>query len=156
MHAIRQYLLTLCAASVVCAVINTLFDSKGSITKIIRLLTGMFIALCAFSPLVRIDKLDFTTFTDRIHLSSPAVEMGKSMAENSTAELIKESVAAYVLDKAAQMDLNVDVEVILDNSEPPQVCEIILKGDVSPYAKEILGQYISDTLGVAKEDQSWK
>jgi len=54
------------------------------------------------------------------------------------------------------MDLNIDAEVILDDSSPPKPCSIILKGAASPYAKEILGQYINDTLGIAKEDQLWK
>lgn len=156
MQSMRQYLLTLCAASAVCAVINTLFVSKKSIQRIIKLLTGMFMALCAFSPLLNVDQWDFGDFADKFSVSASAVEAGESMAADATAEFIKEHIAAYVLDKAATLDVNIDAEVLLDDSAPPQVSGIILKGDVSPYAKEILAQYMNDTLGIAKEDQHWE
>jgi len=156
MHSIRQYLLTLCAASALCAVINTLFVSKKSIQRIIKLLTGMFMALCAFSPLLNIDDWDFEAFTDKFSVNASAVEAGESMAADATAEFIKEHIAAYVLDKAATMDLDIDAEVMLDDTHPPQVSGIIIKGAVSPYAKGVLAEFMNDTLGIAKEDQHWE
>ncbi len=157
MDGIRQYLLTITAAAVLCALINSLLKSKGSIYAVIKLLTGLFMALCAISPFLNIGDLNFNSFTDAINIEAAEVVIaGENMALESTGRIIKEQVAAYILDKAATMDLDIEVEVTLDSSNPPQPCAVMLKGAVSPYAKEILGQYINDTLGIAKEDQFWK
>ena len=155
MVGVRQYLLTLCVSSAVCAVINSFFDSKRNTNKIIRLLTGMFISLCAISPLLNVGQWDLTTFTDRITFGSEAVENGKNMASATTAEFIKEQVGAYVVNKATAMNLDIDVDVKLDDTTQ-RPCSIVLSGAISPYSKQILSQYITDNLGIAKEDQHWK
>ena len=157
MDGITQYLLTITAAAIICALISTFLKTKGSIFSVIKLLTGLFMALCAVSPFLNIKDLDFYGFMDSIHFDAQeAVCIGENMVMESTGKIIKDQVAAYILDKAATMELDIEVEVTLDSSNPPQPCAVTLKGAVSPYAKEILSQYINNTLGIAKEDQFWK
>ena len=58
------------------------------------------------------------------------------------------------MDKADRMGLEISLEVELDdnNSVPSGAC---ISGDLSPYAKKVLGEYIEDSLGIAKENQKW-
>ena len=53
------------------------------------------------------------------------------------------------------MDLDISVEVVLDaaNDQIPSTVAII--GNVTPYAKETLSNYIENTLGIRRENQKW-
>lgn len=156
MDGIRKYLLMVTAAAVVCALVKTLAGKKGGISAVIKMLCGLFLTFCVISPLVNLESIDFSMFTDTFSEDAArAAASGESMAANALSDIIKTRTQAYILDKAASMDLDVEVEVVLDSSDPPKPCGVTIKGDVSPYAKEVLGQYIENNLAIAKEDQKW-
>lgn len=156
MENIRQYLLAVTAAAMVCAVINTLTGPKGTVKALLKLLTGLFLALSVLSPWLDLGQLNLSNFADVLQSEAgDAVSLGETMALDSVGGIIKERTAAYILDKAESMDLDIEVEVTLDSSNPPRPCAVKINGSVSPYAKEILKQYIEDNLDIAKENQSW-
>lgn len=156
MDSIRQYLLTITAAAVVCSMANVLAGKKGTSAAVIKLLSGLFMTLCVISPLVKLEKIDFGIFTDGLAAeAAQTASYGEIMAKDAAGEIIKARTQAYILDKAASMNLDVAVEVMLDSENPPKPCAVTIEGDVSPYSKEILSQYIADNLSIAKEDQQW-
>ncbi len=153
---IRQYLLTVTAAALICAIVNTLTGPQGTVKAVIKLLSGLFLAASVISPWVQIGPLDFSDFSDAFHSeAADAVFAGESAALDGMAEIIKQRTAAYILDKAESLELDIEVEVTLDSSNPPQPCAVTLTGGASPYAKEILRVYIEENLGIAKENQLW-
>lgn len=157
MAGIRQYLLTVIAAALICAVFNTISSPKGAVKGILKLLSGVFLALSVISPLLDIGQIEISEFTQ--NLQSDAVEtitLGKSMAAESASQIIKEKTAAYILDKAESMNLDIEVEVCLDDSFPQQPCGVTIKGSISPYARETLKEYIEKNLGIKKENQWWR
>lgn len=156
MGNVKQYLLTVTTASLICAVVKTLSGSKGAVKSVLQLLSGVFLALTVVSPWLNLSDLDLSTYIGALQNESiVAVSLGESMAEKSTGEIIKDKTTAYILDKANSMDLDVEVEVTLDGSDPPQPCAVSIKGSASPYSKEILKEYIESNLGISKENQSW-
>ena len=83
------------------------------------------------------------------------VSEGKSMAANQVADIIKSQSEAYILDKANRMGLEISVEVELDNDNNSIPSSVCISGNISPYAKKVLSEYITDCLGIAKENQKW-
>lgn len=156
MDGIRKYLLLVTAAAVACAMVSTLMGKKGGTAAVIKMLCGLFLTFCVISPIVNLERIDFSMFTDSLSENAAlAASSGETMAADAIGDIIKTRTQAYILDKAASMDLDIAVEVILDSANPPQPCAVVIQGAVSPYAKEVMSQYIADNLAIAKEDQQW-
>ncbi len=156
-ESIRQYLLTVTAAALICAIVNTLTGPSGTVKAVLKLLTGLFLAASVISPWIQIRPLDLSGFTDTLQIEgAQAVAAGEEAAQESMGEIIKQRVAAYILDKAESLELDLEVEVTLDGADPPQPCGVTITGAAAPYAKEVLRAYIEDNLGIAKENQWWE
>ena len=156
MENIRQYLITVTAAATIAAIINSILGKKGTCAAVVKVLTGLFVAISVISPLLNIKIEQTKSFAKDLEKEAQyAISAGESAALSSVEEIISNEVSAYILDKANTMGLDIEVEVFLNDGYPPQPYSVTIKGDVSPYAKEILGQYIKDNLGIRKEDQKW-
>ena len=82
-------------------------------------------------------------------------EQSGEMAESEFRKIIIEQTEAYVLDKAAELNADVSVEITLAKEEPiPRA--IVITGDVAPYNKSVLSQYLADTIGISEDAQIWK
>ena len=81
-----------------------------------------------------------------------AAAVGEEAASNNMAQVIKANTEAYILDKAAAMEVELNVEIILDGLIPDKA---VLCGAVSPYARSTLSQWITQQLGIPGEAQSW-
>lgn len=155
MGQIRQYLLSVIAAAAICGCITALFGNKGTFGTIIKLLTGLFLAITMISPWTRIKIADYTLFLDDITASAKsASQQGERMAEAETQSIIKAQAEAYILDKATSLGLDISVEVSLDETSMVP-CAITINGPAGPYAKSRLQQYIVKDLGILEENQKW-
>lgn len=152
----RSYILTILIAAMVCAVAGILLPPKTSVGQITKLLSGVLLIVTVISPLTNIS---FRHLTDYLNgLSSNAdsyVEDGRTVAQEQIDTIIKAETEAYILDKASQMGLQIAVEVALDENNHSIPSSITVTGLLSPYTKEVLSGYITDTLGIAKEKQIW-
>ena len=156
MEGIHKYILSVISAGVVCAVVNLLIGKKGTHSALIRLISGLFMALSLISPLVNIKLSNYKDYFQSFSEDADtAVAAGESAAENELRSIIKSQVEAYILDKAVSMDTVLNVEVTLNNDNPPIPCGVTLIGSVSPYTKEVLSKYITRNLQIPKEDQVW-
>lgn len=156
MEQIRQYLLSVIAAAVLCGIVNTLVGKKGAYFSIVRLIAGLFMALTVISPLVKIRLSDIVDYTNGLSAqANAAVAGGEAMALDAMGAIIKSQTEAYILDKAVSMELDIEVEVTLSSENPPIPCAVTIKGSISPYSKEVLRQYIANDLGISEEDQLW-
>ena len=84
-----------------------------------------------------------------------AVAAGKEMASEQVNAIITDRVSAYILDKAELLGVRLRVNVILTDANPPVPEQVHLSGNISPYAKTQLMQYISEQLGIPEEAQRW-
>ena len=156
MDGICRYLLTVTAAALICAVIGPLFGKNGATTAVVKLLCGLFMTYCVISPFMNLEMMDFSSFTSSFSDEATSViAAGKSMASDAKAAIIKEQTRTYILDKAQSLNLDIDVEVLLDDSDMLTPYAVVLKGAVSPYEKEVLGHYIESNLSISKENQIW-
>ncbi len=156
MEGVRKYLLSVICAAVICSVVNTLTGKKTANGGIIKLISGLFMALTLISPLVQIRLTDYGDYFNDFSLDAhTAVTYGEAAAIDEMRTIIKSQTEAYIFDKAASMDATVDVEVTLNDDYPPVPIGVKITGSLSPYSKEILSGYIANDLGISKEDQIW-
>ena len=77
---------------------------------------------------------------------------GTVMAENAMEVIIISQSESYILDKAAAMGADLEVEVLLDGHVPKSVR---LRGAISPGAKASLSAWIQENFNIAPEDLQW-
>ena len=155
MGEIRQYLLSLIAASIVCSIIRSLVESKSKIKGIVNMICGVFLVITAISPWVDVKIPDLHTALDSyIAEAKDVAQVGGEGATRQMAEIIIQEVEAYILDKARVYGMDVKVNVYLDE----QTCvpkSIEITGDVLPYNKKLLSNYVSQTFDIPEELVKW-
>ncbi len=154
MQAVAQYILSVSAATFVCALVLRLLPKSGTTGSIGKMLTGLFLAMSILSPLTKLQIGELQDFTDGFsHEAQSAVSVGQLEAKEEMKRIIKLKTEAYILDKAQAMDLKLDVQVRLNDTMTPDT--VFLRGDASPYAKSYLQRILLQDLGIAKENQIW-
>lgn len=156
MGLVKEYMLRIVAAGLICGAATRLLAGKGAAAVVGKMLTGLFLAIVILSPLADLDLGSWETeWGDLQADAQAAVTAGK---ENSTAALrrvIKERTEAYILDKAQSLAVQIAVEVTLSDDPVPVPVAVRLSGNISPYAKQQLQTIIAQDLGIPKEAQQW-
>ena len=153
----KDYILGIIVAGIVCGIVRSFVSSKTATGQILRLLTGVLMVITIASPVANISFNHITDYLDGLTAQGNIYsDSGSAMAEESRSAIIKEQIEAYILDKADRMDLDIAVEVALDDRNNSIPCGVTITGSLSPYAKGIMGSYIEEQLGIAKEYQQWK
>ena len=156
MNDIRQYLIRVTAAAIVCGIVTVITGKKGSIPAVIRVMSSLMLATVVIAPLVR---LRFPELTDlRNHINSEGnsfVEEGKLSSKEALAAIIKQETEAYILDKATSVGAEITVCVSLSDDVLPVPKHVQISGAVSPYGKTWLQKIIHEELGIPLEEQKW-
>ena len=155
MDAIRQYLLTVIIGAMICAIATKLCGKSSANSAIVKLLAEIFMLILLVSPLLKLKISDMTLIFEDDTFAADAIAAGESYADEQTEGLIKESITAYILDKASTLDADVRVEIDLSDTVPQVPNSIVIYGDVSPYTKTVLKRMIADELGIPEESQIW-
>ncbi len=153
---LQKYIFSVAAAGIVCGVITTLAGSKSAAGSLIKMLAGIFLAVTVVRPAVNLDLGNVEDYLSGIMITGEDIAAsGKMSSQESAAAIIKERLEAYILDKAAELNASLSVEVTVGTGEVPAPEEIILTGRISPDGKRRLSRIITDDLGIAKENQMW-
>ena len=155
MEWIREYILSVTVAAIVCAIIRGLLAKKGTPASMGKLLTGIFMTLTILNPLVELTPGRIGEFAGGLdQQADAAVNEGEKIAANALLEDITERMRTYILEKADTLGANIQVELQMSNAIYPTPQRVTIRGDVSPYAKMRLKQVLQE-LGIAEEDQIW-
>ena len=153
MAIIREYLLSITVASIICGMVAGITKKDGTISAIIKLLSGIFLTITMLAPIIRFPLSNITLHVDTISADAAhTVAVGKQIAADEMKTIIISNTRTYILEKAEKLGADIDVEVYLQDLIPKSVRII---GQVSPYTKLQLTSYISEELGIAVEDQQW-
>lgn len=156
MEGIKEYLLSVFCAAIICAIVMRLMGEKGTHAVITKLIAGLFLAFTVVYPMAKIDLRDFSDWTASYSdAASQAAAAGERATKESIAASIKLRTEAYILDKATALNTSLKVEVTLSEDDIPCPKAVRLHGSVSPYAKAQLQTIIAQDLGIAKEYQTW-
>ena len=156
MDAIRQYLLSVIAAAIICSVIISFTDKKSGSGTMIRMLCGLFLSVTMIYPLVDVKLDDISSYFYSIEVASDdVVTDGKIAANEAVSSIIKEQTEAYILDKASSLGLSLTVSVCVEGDDIPLPVSVTLQGNASAYLKQKLCAFIQDDLAIPKEQQKW-
>lgn len=157
MELIREYLLSVTAAALLCGIMQSFAGEKTSSAGILRLVCGIFLSFTVIRPIADIQFKEISVFPSDIMADAKStVEEGEDYARRAMARLIKEEAEAYILDKARSLGAELSVDVTVSNDEPPVPMAVTLIGQVSPYVKQQLMRTMETDLGIPEEDQQWK
>lgn len=156
MTQIREYILSVTCAAILCAVLGSFFEKKGTVGILLKLIGGLFLAFTVVRPLLHIELADFTSVIQVYADDAEAAAVfGENYARDEISTIIKAEAEAYILDKAQSLGAELTAEVTLGSEDVPLPVTVVLKGSISPYAKTILVNAIEEDLGIAKENQVW-
>lgn len=146
----KEYLLKIICAAMVCALTEGLSKGPGQQTR--RLVCGMFLVLTVLLPLgnMRLPRLDLQSLQEN---ARSAVAEGEEQAESARMQCISNACEAYIWNKAAAMDLELTVRVELDGEGFPVRVE--LSGPAGPLARQELTDTVVRDLGVEEGDVIW-
>ncbi len=156
MAAVGEYLIRVCCAAVLCALISGFLDKKGMLGASTKLLTGIFMVVTLLGPLVnlRVTGIE-NVILDVEQDADDLAASGENSAREAMAAIIKERTEAYILDKAKALGASLTVVVSLNTDDIPTPNGVHLVGSVSPYAKKRLTDIIQGDLGISAEAQTW-
>lgn len=153
MGVLRQYALTLIIGALICGILLGMVQ-KGAHEALLRFLCGMFLTVTLLAPLPGIHlepELDF--FGEVISEGEIQTATGKEMAQQELRRSISRSLEAYILDKAGQLDAQLQVSVTLDENCLPVTAE--LSGKIPEEVQKELSDILTNDLGIPKENQQW-
>lgn len=145
------YLWRVVCAAIVCALVGAIAPD-GSGNRLRRLTAGLFLTSVVLSPVFdsELPKLDLSAIRSD---AQSAVRAGTEQARQAQNAIITESLEAYIWNKAAQLGLEVQVRIDLDDAGLPRTVELI--GNLAPADRETLGSWIVRELGLGKEALVW-
>lgn len=156
MQSLRNYLLSLCAAALLCSLVRALAP-KGRMQKICVLLCGVFLTMTALSGLAGWQLRDFAEELSKMQMAAEAARTGVEVQNREAlAAIIKSKTEAYILDKAQELGLDVSVDVTVEmKSAYPYPAFVQITGAFTPQQQEALTRYIEENLAIGKEQQVW-
>ena len=154
MDGIREYLIGVVAAALLCGIITTLTGTKGTVGVAVKLVSGLLMLLAVIRPWTSISLDGLFGWADDITAGGTGfVASGEMMAGEAYRASIKQQTEAYIVDEAKALDCDLTVEVILSTDGVPS--QVKLAGEVSPYVRQTLTNLITERLGIKREDQIW-
>lgn len=157
MEAVREYILSVSAAALICAVISLLPGKQTLSGKAAKIVMGLFMMTVLIQPL---GKLSFGSmrweYDNWMQQAQDAVKSGEDYSYDAISNGISRKIEAYILDKAASVDITVMPHIQLSQDMPPKLLHITLEGDAAPYKKTQLSAIIMNALGLDDEDISWQ
>ena len=152
----KQYLLSVVTAAIICGIVVKLMGDKGTQGAISKLVAGLFLSFTLIAPLRSISIRDLTAFSySYSDAAQAAVAEGENQTRQAITDGIKQGCEAYILDKADQLNVSLEVDVTVSGDTIPAPIAVQLKGHIAPNAKTKLTGIIAQDLGIPKEEQVW-
>lgn len=155
MDSIRQYILSVICITIACGVVQQLLAGSQHY-GIMRIITGLMVTISALHPFLNLNDFSFDLCFDQITSDGAWIaEEGERMAADKASDIIRESTAAYISDKASVLGASVNVEVELKKNMVSRPYRVTITGELSPYVKKQLSTYIQKELEISEDAQIW-
>lgn len=156
MDSVRQVVVSILTASVICGIVTKLVGEKGVSGAVTKMICGLFLMFTLISPIKELRLESMADLASDLSLDAQyAASEGEQQTRDALRGVIKERSETYILDKAAGMDATISVCVELSEDDLPVPIAVSLSGAVSPYTKGRLTSIITQDLGIPKEAQTW-
>ena len=147
------YILSVTCAAALAAILRAI-AGEGTMGKLTKLISGLFLAVTVLSPLVKLEIPDPARWLeDYMEEGEAAAQAGEAMAKEYSQAIISAELEAYILDKAAALGCAVTAEVRLDDGGLP--ASLTLSGSISTADKAELSRMLARELGIGEEAVIW-
>lgn len=155
-HYLKSYLLSIVATGLLLSVVLSMVP-KGTIRKIAGMVGGVLMVLAILSPLVAIDHDRISQAVSKYLVEAETIQSGIEIESRELlSQVITEKCESYILDKACNMGIQVQVEIFLDDTaQYPYPDYVVIRGSWTPSEKSYLCKSISEELGIPEEQQEW-
>ena len=152
----KRYLIRLTAVSILSAWIRRMAPSGGA-GRAARLGAGILVLLTAFGPIAQADTLLAAEHLVRYGYGDVlAAEGFAAETNNLLSALISQEAEAYILDKAAETGLSLEVSVqteVVDSCPVPW--RVTISGSFTEHQRTALSRMIAEDLDIPEERQEW-
>jgi len=153
----KGYILSIIVTSVISSIFVNITKRMGTIGKIIKLLCGVLLVITLIRPITNLSGVKIPEYFSELEFDAEnVIDQYQQLTADETQHIIKEQTEAYILDRATQMGLILEVDVNLSDASPYTPVSVVISGDASPYFKQQLQKVISNNLGIQEENQVWQ
>lgn len=147
----RAYILRILCGALLCGTVQSMTTGTGK--GAVKLICGLFLTMTVLMPLAD----SCVDWEESLHLPSGEawVQQGTDMAREALAQRIMAQTESYILDKAAPLAQNIQVEVTLGPGDFPVPVAAEIAGRVSPFGRSSLEGILEGELGIPKENIKW-
>lgn len=155
MEEIRQYLLRIIAAALICGIVQSL-PQESAAAALTRLVCGVIMTVVVLSPLreLRIPELS-ASVSGISQQAEEAAQKGERISADALAQRIQQEARTYILNEAEQLGLQIDAQIILSNEDIPIPEAAVIQGDIPARLQGALEEILDTKLGIAKENVTW-
>lgn len=156
MEGLFSDILSVIGGAMVCGVILSLVP-KGPFEALLKMICGLFLTLCLLYPLIHFPypTIPDDWLSEEGFSPEEASSLGEEFARRELCQCIKREAEEYILDKAAAMNVLLSADVSLSDSEIPVPAAVTVYTSADPSTREVLSQFLSEDLGISKENQLW-
>ncbi len=156
MEFIHNWIVGICAASILYAAVHSLAP-EGAAKRAVRLAGGACVLIAVCAPIAKADlsglALEAGELSDEYAAEAERMERERFEFMKS---VIEEKAKAYILDKADELGVACDVDVMCSDEEGvpvPVSLHGVWSGDED--ARERLADAVARDLGIPRASQSW-
>lgn len=150
-----RWMIGIFAAALLTAVALTITPKNK---KAVALAGGLIMILAAVKPLGELTYQDISAQIAKYQIKADELRSGINVGSAEImAVIIQEQTEAYILDKAAELGLEIEVEVTTQQASDgwPYPTDVKVTGQLSESDIQRLGRIISEDLAVAPDRQEW-
>ena len=157
MSGVQEYLFRVVAAALAVSLI-TAIPLKRSVKRVICAGCGALLLLTLLRPMLLLREIDPRQYLSRFEPDREMIDGAIRDGQTRARALITEQTEAYIWDKAAALGAEVRAEVTLaalsEHYSYPYA--VTLTGRWTAAQRQALSEYISQTLGIPPERQTWR
>lgn len=155
LEMIRSWIMGIAGAALICAIASEITPS-GSVKNVQKIICGIVMAIALIFPLMRFDfsaySINVAKYRDK---SSEITEQGKEISNRYQRSIIEESSAAYILDKAESLSLDITGATVSAAWSTDGFWYLESATVYGAYSAS-LSSYIESELGIEGGKQYWR
>lgn len=159
MEGVKNWLVTVTCTAMIIAVADSMTPA-GTVKRIGMLTGGVVLVIALLSPLIRMDYAVLSTalVESRLHSGGYSAQRSSELSAQLMKTIIAEQAAAYILDKANDLGIRCEVEVIcgLTDDNIPYPAAVIISGNLTGQQREELSRAVEADLAIRREMQTFE
>ena len=153
MEGLRLWLTGVTAAAILCALAEALMP-QGAVRQVGRLACGLVMLAAILRPLVRLEIPDPAQWLrDWQTAHTVQLQSLEEQRDQSMKSIIEQSLAAYIVDKAAQLGASCTAQVACRQEEAGVFLpyEAQIQGELTPAQQEALAAALEEELAIPRD-----